>query len=242
MLTGFMRAISIGFLGFLLRSNGLAQSTRSSGDDNTVMNELGTLRPLATSVITALESGNLREAMAASDKLTAAVRKIQSARNSPRSQFALLEKQVESDPRIRNKSVAALAYYAARAEEFDKARAYAYEALGVASRHETSRAENVYYANQVLGLLALRQDDVRSAARYLLASLDHNGWKRFAMMGPNVLLAQALLDKGEVAPVIEFFEKCKPLWPSGENTLAAWQAVIRSGGKPDMYRNLIFRP
>jgi hypothetical protein len=72
--------------------------------------------------------------------------------------------------------------------------------------------------------------------------MEHKGWSSLAILGPNVELAQLLLEAGQTEVVLDFFELCKPVWPKGVDTVHGWQAIIRAASKPDLGRYLWVRP
>src|SRR5438046_1216100 len=55
----------------------------------------------------------------------------------------------------------------------------------------------VHEANQILGLAALQQGNVRLARHYLLAAGKTPGSPQLDSFGPNMVLAQKLLERGE---------------------------------------------
>jgi hypothetical protein len=50
-----------------------------------------------------------------------------------------------------------------------------------------------------------------------------------SIVGPRMLLAQALLDRGERDMVLEYLQKIKTSWKSGAIPLDHWIAAIRLG-------------
>lgn len=85
----------------------------------------------------------------------------------------------------------------------------------------------------MLGLLALRNNDVAGAPAYLLSSAATKGWPEFRRSGPNLTLAKRLLNRGERDAVVDFLEICKGLWTDGRTRLEQWQAIIRAGSEPE---------
>ncbi len=118
----------------------------------------------------------------------------------------------------------------------------------------------VHEGNQILGLAALQEGHVADAKMYLLAAGKTPGSPQIDSFGPNMMLAQQLLDRGEKATVIQYldlvakfwaytspqdlkkYEKKKPgssaLFKSLNNghrkQIADWKKQIRAGKKPKL--------
>jgi hypothetical protein len=92
----------------------------------------------------------------------------------------------------------------------------------------------------VLGMIALRKGDVPQAKRDLAESANIEGSPTLDSFGPNMLLAKALLERGEHEAVLEYFESCRSFWTMGAKQLDAWAATVRSGGVPLFGANLVY--
>ncbi len=64
------------------------------------------------------------------------------------------------------------------------------------------------------------------------ASLAASAIAEFRSAPPSMRLAKALLDRGATAAVLNYLERCKALWPSGADQLAAWEAAIQANQTP----------
>ncbi|MCC5845588.1 MAG: hypothetical protein JJU05_15170 [Verrucomicrobia bacterium] len=95
-------------------------------------------------------------------------------------------------------------------------------------------------ANQVLGLIALAEDDVEEAKKRLLASADSEGSPQMNSFGPNMKLAKALLETGERDVVLEYFNRCGIFWKMGEKKLSEWTAAVKNGEIPEFGGNLLY--
>jgi outer membrane lipoprotein-sorting protein len=133
----------------------------------------------------------------------------------------------------------ALAKAALKANATDKATAYANDLLHTSASDPMS-GQAVYDGNAVLGALALQRNDIESAKHYLLESGKTKGSPALDSFGPNMLLAKLLLEKGERAAVLEFFESCRAFWKMGTSQLDSWSAVVRNGGMPAFGANLLY--
>ena len=109
----------------------------------------------------------------------------------------------------------------------------------------------VYEGNQILGLAALKKGDVPAAKKYLIAAGKTRGSPQLDSFGPEMSLAQALLEKGETESVLEFLDLVAKFWATptpvdDESSVAlhrqhaekieAWKAEIRAGGRPNLDR------
>lgn len=93
--------------------------------------------------------------------------------------------------------------------------------------------------NTILGRVALRSGDVRAASQYLMDSAGPAAARDISVSGPTLILAKELLDHGERDTVVEYLEKCVPLWPRGQDALQIWIADIKRGSTPN-FGNLGF--
>lgn len=113
----------------------------------------------------------------------------------------------------------------------------------------------IHNANQLLGLISVREGDLDSAKRYLLAAGNTPGSPQLDSFGPQMHLAQTLLSRGERDIVLEYLELVTRFWgmhkPTSnllfvllfrynlaQNTrkLARWKAAIRAGEQPRLNR------
>jgi hypothetical protein len=84
----------------------------------------------------------------------------------------------------------------------------------------------------VLGLLALRSDDVPTAREELLKAGKTPGSPQLNSFGPNMTLASELLQKGERNTVLDYFELCRKFWKMGGQKLDSWSEMVRNGKTP----------
>ncbi len=92
--------------------------------------------------------------------------------------------------------------------------------------------------NQGLGRLALRAGRVEEAEKYLLESARHKGSPQLLSYGPNMRLAQELLEKGRKDAVLKYFELCGKFWSLDKGRLKWWAEEVRAGKSPDFGGNL----
>jgi hypothetical protein len=128
----------------------------------------------------------------------------------------------------------------------DEAKSYADQALAMAAEDRFKNArpitfesaaegDAVFLGNLVLGRLALLDDNVEAAEKYLLLSGQiTNGQPTF--WGPNMTLARELLKRNRSKVVLQFLEEVKRFWRldcAGPQTADKWAAIILAGKLPD---------
>jgi hypothetical protein len=128
-----------------------------------------------------------------------------------------------------------LARDALGAGALEKAVSYSNELLERANnRKQYIRAwnygEQIYTGNEILGLVALRQDNLAEARRYLLESAKTPGSPVLGSFGPDLQLAKELVQKGERDTVLEFLEACRSFWKIGGPRLDSLETIVRGGG------------
>src|SRR5262249_40030522 len=136
---------------------------------------------------------------------------------------------------------------ALEAGEDQKARDYATQALKIANQvaeKEKRRGSknprrfhcvptSDYYANFVLGRLAILNGDIRSAEQYLITSGATSGDAVLRSYGPNLSLALEILKHGDRQSwgrVLQFIAEIEVFWKTSPKHFQEWSADI-SGGK-----------
>jgi hypothetical protein len=98
----------------------------------------------------------------------------------------------------------------------------------------------IHDGNSVLGRAALKQGDIKKAARYLLDAGKTQGSPQLNSFGPNMSLAKELLEKGEKNAVLQYFEFCRKFWSMGGEDLDNWTKEVKAGKVPDFGANLSY--
>jgi len=129
---------------------------------------------------------------------------------------------------------------AAYAGAFDKAADYAKELLSEAAKNadDPNYGNAIYDGNMVLGRVALRQGDIVKAGKLLLEAGRTTGSTQLNSLGPDMTLAEELIEKGERDVVSQFFVLCRRFWASGSLQLNAWSKTVGEGGIPKFGANL----
>jgi hypothetical protein len=58
--------------------------------------------------------------------------------------------------------------------------------------------------------------------------------------GPNMTLAKALIESGEKATVLEYFDLCGEFWRLHRGRLDDWREAVKAGRTPDFGANLFY--
>lgn len=124
------------------------------------------------------------------------------------------------------------------AGELERAKEIADELLGLVENGGWNSGNAHFKAHTVLGLLALENDDLKLAKHHLLQSAKTKGSPQLNTFGPNMRLAQALLQRGEREVVLRFLESCQEFWESSYP--AEWTRSIKAGTIPDFGPNLLY--
>ncbi|MGZ9713661.1 hypothetical protein ACXX82_22980 [Glaciimonas sp. GNP009] len=94
--------------------------------------------------------------------------------------------------------------------------------------------------NLVLGRIAVKQDRIADAKRYLLLAGQTPGSPQLDTFGPNVSLASDLIKKGEREVVLKYFELCRKFWKLEDGRLDKWKSAVQAGQTPDFGANLVY--
>lgn len=126
--------------------------------------------------------------------------------------------------------------------DFDKAARYAdeLEHLTATSPHDWNYGNTIQDVNLVRGRLALRAGKKDVAKAFLLAAGRSPGSPQMDTFGPNMSLANDLLQAGEREAVIEYFDLCRVFWSDGHPQLDQWTADVRAGKTPEFGANLFY--
>ena len=132
-----------------------------------------------------------------------------------------------------------LAKAAVAAGEHHKAREFA-EAMLRNPEAGWSDGDRIHHGNLTLGQIALADGNLAEAKERLIMAAVTPGSPSLVSFGPNMLLAKELLEQGETAVVLQYFELCSKFWNSerARDKLASWSALVEKGLAPDFGGNL----
>lgn len=135
-------------------------------------------------------------------------------------------------------------------KRYDEAKRYAEELQKLAPKYKNdwNYGNAIQDFNIVLGRLALKSGDIAAAKKHLIAAGHSPGSPQLNSFGPNLMLANELLRRGERTVVLEYLELCKNFWAKHPNTnqldeknggtLDRWKSDIQNGRMPDFGPNL----
>lgn len=98
----------------------------------------------------------------------------------------------------------------------------------------------IHHANLILGRVALQNGDVKKAGEFLLKAGDTPGSPQLNSFGPNMTLAQALLEKGQKETVLKYLDECRKFWQMGGDRLDEWTKQIKKGETPNFGGNVFY--
>ena len=90
----------------------------------------------------------------------------------------------------------------------------------------------IHDGNMVLGLVALKEENISDAKMYLLRSANTVTSPTLKTFGPNLMLADALIEQKEFDTVIKYFIMIKEIWENDDGRLDSWIAILEKGGHP----------
>jgi hypothetical protein len=94
--------------------------------------------------------------------------------------------------------------------------------------------QNLHVAHIVLGRIACQNKDIQSAKEHLLLAAQVEGSSRLCSYGPQMKLAQDLLQAGEKEAVLQYLKDCKKFWDMGKRKLPNWIKAIEENRIPIM--------
>jgi len=124
--------------------------------------------------------------------------------------------------------------------QLEKATAYANELLDLAPsfRDNWNYGNAIHDGHMVLGRVELAQGHLDSASEELRAAGASPGSPQLDSFGPNMSLAEDLLEAGEKQAVLDYFEQVSTFWALGTADLERWTARVSAGRSPDFGANL----
>lgn len=145
--------------------------------------------------------------------------------------------EIEKSKRVNPYDLGDLAQLAFAAGDDEKAVSTAQRLLALADERNDKRSDYgnaVHDANCVLGRVAFRRGDVKSAREFLLNASKSPGSPSLDSFGPEMDLAQDLLNHGERRVVIQYLWGCHRFWNGLLSTplVLLWSMSIVFGFRP----------
>ena len=94
----------------------------------------------------------------------------------------------------------------------------------------------IHNTNRVLGLVSLKNGDIDAASNYLLKAGKSTGSPQLNTFGPELDLANELLQLGKIDAVKSYLKDIKTFWEMNNGQVDAWLAEIEKGGRPQLDR------
>ena len=122
-----------------------------------------------------------------------------------------------------------------------KARAYAGAMLRDRS-NDRALGDRIHHGHLILGMIALADGKLEEAKDHLLDAGRSPESPRLYDKGPNMVLAQQLLERGETEAVLSYLKLCSQFWLSGKGRrlLPMWVEMLEAGETPIFGYNLFF--
>jgi hypothetical protein len=95
------------------------------------------------------------------------------------------------------------------------------------------RGNAMHYTHVVLGRQALVDGKLDCARAELLEAGKTSGSIQLSAFGPDMTLAQELLERGEAKTVQEYLTECRGFWADGRPKLLEWSQAISRGQQPN---------
>lgn len=118
--------------------------------------------------------------------------------------------------------------------------ATAYLSVAERNRDSTNYGNAIHQGNTLLGLVALEHHRIDHAAKFLLKAARTPGSRQLKAFGPNMLLAQKLLEVGQHNTVLHYLDECRSLWMLNFGQLWHWRRQIVRGRTPNFGANLSY--
>lgn len=123
-----------------------------------------------------------------------------------------------------------------RAGDYEKAKKYALASLAMSADYEGdwNYGNAIHNANAILGRVSLAQDDIEKANEYLVAASKSEGSPQLDTFGPNLKLADGLLQKGERDIVIQYLNSVSKFWEMDNGCVQRWISEVENGEIPEL--------
>lgn len=108
------------------------------------------------------------------------------------------------------------------------------ESLEVAENYsdDWNYGNAIHHAQIILGREALRHEDIDAAQEHLFAAGRTPGSPQLMSFGPNMQLAEELLERGRKEAVLTYLDLCRKFWIRDRGRLALWTDQIEKGEIP----------
>lgn len=141
----------------------------------------------------------------------------------------------EKEPQMKRYLLDDLAEIAFDIGEWSIARKAAQKSVAQAMMYRDWYTGNaIHHGNTILGRLALADGDIKKALFYLKEASKTPGSPQLNSFGPNMILAQELLERRQRKPVVSYLKACKKFWEGQSTRLDACIKAIERGETPKL--------
>lgn len=122
----------------------------------------------------------------------------------------------------------------------DQAKKYAFELLRLNKLVEDNwnSGNALFYGHMIIGLVNFESKNIEKAKERLILSSKTHGSPQLDTFGPSLVLAQKLLDAGEIKTVTKFIKNCSKFWEMDNGVIDYWLNEIGEGRCPDLCKGL----
>ncbi len=121
--------------------------------------------------------------------------------------------------------------------QYEKAKTYAEQLIKISTEIRTPGI-GIFHGNHLLGRLAMLDNDIPAAKKYLQKAGKTSGGPALNSFGPKMTLAKELLEVGEKEVVLEYFSNCRKFWSRGNDKLDQWTQDVKNDRIPNFQKHL----
>lgn len=133
-------------------------------------------------------------------------------------------------------SIGYVANLAFEIKNYENAKDYAEELLKSSQEYPSdwNYGNAIHDGNIVLGRLALLDNEIPKAKEYLILAGKTPGSPQLNSFGPDLSLANDLLQIDETEIVLEYLSLCSLFWKNGADKISYYENEIKAGNKPEL--------
>lgn len=121
-------------------------------------------------------------------------------------------------------------------KNYENAKEYAEELIKSSNVYTSdwNYGNAIHDGNMVLGRLAILDNEIPKAKEYLILAGKTPGSPQLNSFGPDLSLANDLLQIGETEIVLEYLLLCSSFWKNGSEKINYFENEIKAGNKPEL--------
>lgn len=114
-----------------------------------------------------------------------------------------------------------------------------YLSLAEVYKQNWNHGNAIHNANTALGTIAMWKGDLNQASKYLIEAGKTPGSPQLSSFGPDLALANALLQAGKVDEVVEYLTLASKFWSFHRKEVLAAIERVKNGERPQLNRSWI---